>query len=396
MRDAYAAFRQKDYRYLLTGLVLSNFGLQAMSVAVSWDLYTQTHSALVLGNVGFVQVAPFILFSLFAGHVADRHDRRAIMLLTQTVYLCSALLLLVGFHSVLIIYLSLLLTAFARTFQGPARGAILPHVVPPEALSNAITWSSSGQELANVAGPALAGLLLATLGSRSVYIFQLSCTLLTLIFFSLMDRQDFQPAPERGARTVFEGLRFVLSNRLILAAISLDMFGVLFGGAIALLPIFAVDILHAGPKALGWLRASPSMGAVLMAITLAHSGRIRNAGRALICAVTAFGLATIGFGLSRNLWLSIALLVAVGAFDNISVVLRHSLVQTKTPDWVRGRVLAVNNIFISCSNQLGAVESGWTAAWFGPIASVVGGGFATIAVVAICAGLSPALRRWKQ
>lgn len=393
---AYAAFRHRDYRCLLAGTVLSNFGLQAMNVAVAWDLYTQTRSALVLGNVGFVQVAPFVLFSLFAGHVADRHDRRAVMVLTQAVYVSAALLLLFGFHSVLLIYLSLLLAATARTFQGPARGAVLTKVVPPEALSNAITWSSSGQELANVAGPALAGLLLATLGSRSVYIFQVACGMGTLTAFCLMRRQEFERAAGRGAKTLTEGLRFVLTNSLILPAISLDMFGVLFGGATALLPIFAVDILHAGPKALGLLRAAPSVGATLMAMSLAHAGKIRRAGPALLIAVCGFGLATIAFGLSRNLWLSLALLVAVGAFDNISVVLRHSLVQTKTPDWVRGRVLAVNNIFISCSNQLGAVESGWTAAWFGPVLSVAGGGVATLVVVGLCAGLSPALRKWRQ
>jgi MFS family permease len=188
----------------------------------------------------------------------------------------------------------------------------------------------------------------------------------------------------------------VLENKLILAAVTLDLFAVLFGGATALLPIFAVDILHAGARTLGWLRAAPSIGAVLMAVTLAHSHRMKRAGVVLICAVSGFGAATIVFGLSRSLWLSLAMLVLVGACDNVSVVLRHSLVQTKTPDRVRGRVLAVNNIFISCSNQLGAVESGWTAAWFGAVASVSVGGVATLAVVGVCAALSPALRRWRQ
>jgi MFS family permease len=275
---------------------------------------------------------------------------------------------------------------------------MLPQVVPVEGLSNAITWNSSAQEIANVGGPALAGLLLATAGSRTVYALQIGCALLTLFCFASLRSRTPQRAVATGrnASSLLDGLRFLRDNRLILSAVSLDMFAVLFGGATALLPIFAVDILHAGPRALGWLRAAPSVGAVLMALTLAHSPKIHRAGRALIFTVVGFGAATIAFGLSRNLWLSLAMLVVTGAFDNVSVVLRHSLVQTRTPDHVRGRVLAVNNIFINCSNQLGAVESGWTAAWLGPVTSVWGGGVATIIVVAICAALSPALREWKQ
>jgi MFS family permease len=396
--DAYLSFRLRDYRYLLCGAFLSNFGLQMLSLAVSWDLYLQTRSALVLGNVGFVQVAPFILFSLFAGHTADRYDRRAVMVVTQCAYAAASLVLALGFHSVFAIYGCLLLTALARTFQGPARGAMLPRIVPIESLGNAITWNSSAQEIANVTGPALAGLILATSGSRIVYALQFGFAILTLICFASISKtpKDDLPIAPRDFHSLLEGIRFVMRNKLILSAVSLDMFGVLFGGATALLPIFAVDILHGGPRALGWLRAAPSVGAVLMALILAHSRKIERAGRALILTVVGFGVATIAFGLSRNLWLSLGMLVLVGAFDNVSVVLRHSLVQTKTPDQVRGRVLAVNNIFISCSNQLGAVESGWTAALLGAAPSVWGGGLATLAVVAICAGVSPALRHWRQ
>ncbi len=395
---AYSSFRLRDYRLLLTGAFLSNFGLQMLSLAVSWDLYLQTRSALVLGNVGFVQVAPFVLLSLFAGHVADRHDRRLVMVVTQVVYMTVSLILVFSNHSVPVIYSCLLLTAIARTFQGPARGAILPQIVTTETLGNAITWNSSAQEIANVSGPALAGLLLAVTGSRTVYGLQSVCAVLTLLcFLSIRSRTpEKTDAARRDHGSVLDGLRFVRDNKLILSAVSLDLFGVLFGGATALLPIFAVDILHAGPKALGWLRAAPSVGAVLMAVTMAHLPRIHRAGHALIAAVVGFGLATIGFGLSRNLWLSLAMLLLTGVFDNVSVVLRHSLLQTGTPDRLRGRVLAVNNIFISCSNQLGAVESGWSAAWLGPVMSVWGGGVATLAVVGICAGLSPALRKWRQ
>jgi MFS family permease len=369
-----------------------------LSVAVSWDLYVETRSALVLGNVGFVQVAHFLLFAFFAGHIADRYDRRRIMILTQVLLLAASVFLVVGNRSVSIIYSCLFLTALARSFQWPARQAALPHVVSADALSNAITWNSSVQEISSVSGPALAGLLVATAGSRTVYVIQAVCGLLTLVCYvslRLNIKRDADAPPPSG-KSLLEGMHFVRDNKLILSAISLDLFAVLFGGATALLPIYSADILHAGAQGLGWLRAAPSVGSVTMALTLAHSPRIHRAGHALLWSVAGFGVATIAFGLSRHLWLSLAMLVLVGAFDNVSVVLRQSLVQTKTPDYLRGRVLAFSSIFISSSNQFGAVESGWTAAWFGAVPSVAGGGLATIAVVAICAALSPQLRRWRQ
>jgi len=398
--DAYSSFRVRDYRFLVAGAFISNFGLQMLSVAVSWDLYMQTKSALVLGNVGFVQVAPFVMLSLLAGHFADRYDRRRIMVITQIVYLAVSLVLLItsrspSSHPVAVIYGCLFFTAVARTFQGPARGAILSQIVPAELLGNAITWNSSAQEVASVSGPALAGLLLAVSGPPTAYAVQTACAVLTLVCFGLL-RSRTVVATHNSKASPLEGLRFVRDNKLIFSAVTLDLFGVIFGGATALLPIFAVDILHAGPAALGWLRAAPSVGAVSMAVTMAHLPKIRRAGPVLIGAVAGFGVATIGFGISRNFWLSLGLLALTGAFDNISVVLRHSLLQTRTPDWLRGRVLAVNNIFISCSNQLGAVESGWTAAWFGATPSVWGGGLATLVVVVACAVLSPSLRRWRQ
>ena len=372
-----------------------------LSVAVSWDLYLQTKSAIVLGNVGFVQVAPFLMFALLAGNLADRYDRRRIMIATQLMVVCASALLLRSSPTVALIYTTLFLTAAARSFQGPARMAVLPHVVRPDALRNAITWHSSAQEIANVGGPALAGILLASAGSRTVYMAQILCAALTLACFLFLhvrfDAVDPRvPAPPRAPRDLLEGVRFVWHHSLILPAISLDLFAVLFGGATALLPIFAVDILHTGAHGLGWLRAAPSLGAVSMAVLLSHAPKMKHAGRTLLWAVAGFGAAIVMFGLSRSLWLSFAMLLLTGAFDNISVVLRQSLVQTRTPDHLKGRVLAVQNIFISCSNQLGAAESGWTAAWFGPIVSVVGGGLATIAIVAGFATRSAALRKWSQ
>ena len=394
---AYASFRSHDFRFLLTGNFLSSFGLQMLSVAVSWDLYLKTRSALVLGNVGFVQVAPFLIFALLAGNLADRHDRRKIMLVTQVLFLAASALLVTLPRSVSLIYACLFLTALARAFQWPARSAMLPHTVPPDGLQNAITWASSAQEIASVSGPALAGILLAAAGSVAVYIVQLACAFGAFGCYLLL---RYRGAPERplpvSRRSIAEGLRFVWTDKLICSALSLDLFAVLFGGATALLPIFAVDILHAGARGLGWLRAAPSIGAVSMALLQTHLPRARSAGRLLLASVAAFGGATVVFGLSHSLWLSLFMLALTGAFDNISVVLRQSLVQTETPDRLRGRVLAVNSIFISCSNQLGAVESGWTAAWFGAIPSVAGGGIATVLVVAGFAVGSRALLDWRR
>ncbi len=397
--DAYASFRSRDYRLYLTGSLIASLGLQMLSLAVSWDLYIQTKSAIVLGNVGFVQVAPFLLFSLPAGHFADRLDRRRIMLATQVLLMSASGILASNSRSVPLIYGCLFMNATARALQGPARLALLPHIVPEDALRNAITWNSSAQEIASVSGPALAGLILALAGSRTVYIVQVMCATVTLVCFQLLQIRFYGvklTAPAPRGHALVEGVRFVWNDKLILPAISLDLFAVLFGGATALLPIYAVDILHVGAAGLGWLRAAPSLGAVTMAILLSHSPRVRRAGRTLLWSVAGFGAATIVFGLSRSLWLSFAMLLLTGAFDNVSVVLRQSLVQTKTPDRLKGRVLAVQNIFISSSNQFGAVESGWTAAWFGPVISVVGGGLATIAIVAMFSSGSAALRRWKQ
>ncbi len=365
--SAYAAFRFRDFRLLLTGSFFASFGLQMLSVAVSWDLYLETHSAVVLGNVGFVQVAPFLIFALLAGHIADHYDRRQVLLGTQALLLAASALLAFGPRTVALIYTCLFLTAMARALQGPARQAVLAHVVPLDTLKNAITWTSSAQEIANVSGPALAGIIIALTGSRTVYLLQVSFAVLTLACVALLrygGRPDTGPqAP--GLKPLLEGLHFVRDNKLILSAVSLDLFAVLFGGATALLPVYAVDILHTGARGLGWLRAAPSVGAMLMAFTIAHAKTFRHSGSTLLWSVAGFGAATVVFGLSRSLPLSLAMLALIGAFDNVSVVLRQSLVQTRTPDRVRGRVLAVNNIFISCSNQLGAVESGWTAGWFG-------------------------------
>jgi MFS family permease len=391
--QAYAAFQSRDYRFLAAANFFSMLGMQMLAVAVSWDLYLATRSPLVLGNVGLVQVAPFFLFALLAGHFADRYNRRHILLVTQSLVLATALALVFGGLSVALIYACLFFNASARAFQGPARLSMLTQVIPVEHVGNAVAWNSSASELASVGGPALAGLLLSFSGSRVVYAIQAGCALLVLACYAAM---RFRPKPVVARTTMTEGIRFLFRDKLILSASSLDMFAVLFGGATALLPIFSVEILKGGVHTLGWLRAAPSVGAVMMALTLAHLPKIERAGAAMLGAVAGYGVCTIVFGLSRSVWLSFAMLLLTGAFDNVSVVLRQSLVQTETPDWVRGRVLAVNNIFISSSNQLGAVESGLTAQWFGAVWSVAGGGIATLVVVGCFAGLAKRLRVWRQ
>jgi MFS family permease len=391
--QAYLAFQSRDYRFLLAANFFSILGMQLLAVAVSWDLYLATRSALVLGNVGLVQVAPFFLFALVAGHFADRYNRRHIILITQALALLTAVALVFSGLSVAVIYSCLFFNASARAFQGPARLSMLTQVVPADHVGNAVAWNSSAQELASVGGPALAGILLSLSGSRLVYGVQFLCALVVLACYGAM---RFRPTPVEVRSTMTEGVKVLFRDKLILSASSLDLLAVLFGGATALLPIFSVEILKGGVHTLGWLRAAPSVGAVSMALVIAHSPKIQRAGMALLGAVAGYGICTIVFGLSRSFWLSFAMLLLTGAFDNISVVLRQSLLQTHTPDWVRGRVMAVNNIFISSSNQLGAVESGLTAAWLGAVGSVVWGGVATLVVAGSFTAFAKKLKEWRQ
>jgi predicted MFS family arabinose efflux permease len=297
-----------------------------------------------------------------------------------------------------LIYACLFLTATARAFQWPATSAMLPQTVPPENLTQAISWSGSAREMATMGGPALAGALIAAFGSEAVYIGQAICCVLSAICFAMMrvpDREEHE-RPEIGLKAVAEGIRFVWREKVILSAMSLDLLAVFFGGATALLPIYAADILRIGATGLGWLRAAPAVGAGLTAIWIAHRPPIRHAGVVLLATVAAFGAATIGFAVSTSAWLSFGMLFLTGAFDSVSVVLRISLVQSRTPDALRGRVSAVNGLFIAASNQWGAVESGVAAALMGTVPSVVFGGTATIVMVAAVGMLSVSMRRWKN
>jgi MFS family permease len=378
---------------------------QMLSIVVGWDLYETTHSAVVLGNVGLVQIIPPILFTFAAGYAADHFDRRKTAILAQAVIALAGFLLAGAgaARGVALIYSCLLLSATARAFQWPASSAMLMQVVEPAHLTSAIGWQGTGRELATVTGPALAGLLIAWKGSESVYLTQALCAVTSVACYAMM---RLPPRPESGQllkgrppmnwRQMGEGVRFVWREKVILAALSLDLLAVFFGGAVTLLPIFAQDILRVGATGLGWLRAAPAFGAALMAVALAHRGRIHNAGKVLLWAVAGFGAATIGFALAKSAWVAFAMLFLTGVFDSVSVVLRLSLVQMRTPDHLRGRVSAVNGLFIACSNQWGAVESGWAAAWLGTVPSVVWGGIATIFVVTGIAAVSTGLRRWRN
>jgi MFS family permease len=376
-------------------------GQQMLSVGIGWELYERTHSALALGLVGLVQVLPVIFLALLAGQVADQFDRRRIVLITQgALALCSIGLALISYGQglVLLIYLCLFVIGTARAFNNPARAALLPQLVPKEIFSNAVTWNSSGFQLAAMLGPALAGLLIAVQKSATwVYIF---CALSALIFFGCLflikGRQAERSKEPVTFKSLAAGFSFVWQTKIILAAITLDLFAVLLGGATTLLPIFAKDILHVGPDGLGWLRAAPAIGAFIMALTITYLPTMSQAGKTLLWAVGGFGAATIGFGLSQSFWFSLFMLVMIGALDSISVVVRQTLVQLRTPDEMRGRVSAVNGMFISTSNELGGFESGLAASLFGPVLAVVGGGIGTIAVVIAVAIVWPEIRKLKS
>jgi MFS family permease len=398
--DPYAALRHRDFRLLLTGRFITAFGNEMLSFAIGWELWLRTHEAFALGMVGLVQVIPVILLSLPAGHVADQYNRKRIVLITE-LFLALCVLGL-GWLSytegpLVLIYALLLGIGIARAFHDPASSTLLPQTVPPHLFSNAATWSTSTWHFASIAGPALAGLLIGFFDSVIlIYILDALAAITFCILLALIKGRQLALAEKSPTwKSLTEGFKFMRNTKVILAAITLDMFAVLFGGAVALLPIYATDILKVGAQGLGVLRAAPSLGALLMAFLLAHLPPMQNAGRTLLLAVTGFGLATIVFGLSTFFPLSVAMLALLGALDNISVVIRGTLLLTQTPDAMRGRISAVNSIFIGVSNELGSFESGLAASLFGPIIAVVAGGIGTILVVLIVAHVWPEMGRLK-
>ena len=398
--DPYAALRRSDFRLLLAGRLITSFGDQMVSFAIGWELWMRTHDELALGLVGLAQVTPVILFSLIAGHVADQYDRKRIVLISQIVLASSLLgLALISMNQgpIFLVYVCLFGIGMARAFNGPAASTLLPQTVPPELFTSAATWSSSVGQLASIIGPAVAGLWVA-LTNQVYYLFFFDMLAALTFLVLVMLIRGRQLALSRRAATresLTEGVRFIRNTKEILAAITLDLFAVLFGGAVTLLPVYATDILHVGSTGLGIMRAAPSVGALLMALTIAHLPPFKRAGRTLLMVVVGFGVATIVFGLSKNFLLSVLMLVATGALDNVSVVIRSTLLLVRTPDEMRGRTSSVNSIFISASNELGGFESGLTAALFGPVVSVVAGGIGTIITVLAVGRKWPELRELK-
>jgi MFS family permease len=381
--------------------------LEMQSVAVGWQVYEITKRPLDLGYVGLAQFAPGFILFLFAGHAADLLDRRKLLTCCYGGYgLCSAFLLAISWrasNSVHLIYVVLVLVGVSRSFSFPVSRAILPQLVPEEHFLNAVAWNSSTFQIATIAGPAVGGIAYALFrGPDAVYAIAVAVSILSTILTLRIHPRPASPEKQRAEkepislRTVLAGFHFIWKKKLILGSISLDMFAVLLGGAVALLPIYAREILHTGPWGLGLLRSAPGVGAALMAIAVAHRPIRRHAGPVMLAAVAAFGVMTIVFGISHSLILSLIALFLTGAADMISVIIRATLVQVATPDEMRGRVSAVDMLFIGVSNELGEFESGLTAQWFGTVPAVVLGGVGTLVVIATWAWLFPELRKADQ
>jgi len=405
--SAAAAFASRDFRRYQLARVMVIIGAEAQALAVAWQIYLITHSAIDLGYTGLALFLPGLLFMLPSGHVADRFDRRKVILVCYSlqVFCTSALFLfaLYRIRHILPIYAVLFLIGTGRAFSGPASSALIPHLVPKDHFVNAVTWGATIFQIATITGPALGGLLFTLplheriAGAPLVYLF----TFATLIWFlvlvgSLSVRPGRMEHRAISMDVILAGLSYVRRTPILLGSISLDLFAVLLGGAVALMPIFAEDILHAGPRGLGMLRAAPAVGALIVSISLTWWPIKRRAGALMFGCVGIFGAATIFFGVSRSLPLSMLALFIVGASDMVSVVIRSSVLQLATPPEMRGRVSAVNSLFIGASNELGEFESGLTAQWWGAVRAVIYGGIGSLVVTGLWSVLFPELRRSDQ
>ena len=392
---ATAVFHSRDFSLYLTARFLSALAIQMQNVAVGWLVYDITRDPFALGLVGLASFLPAIALALVTGHAADRYDRRKILLACYLVTLSTAAGLLLiatgGYGETWLIYALLLIFGVSRAFANPAGQALVPNLVPPEQLGNAIAWNSTVWQTAIVAGPALGGVLYY-FGAGVAFGTAAACFVVCCVLFATM-RSRAQSRPNDVTwETLLAGIRFIRSRPAIFGAISLDLFAVLLGGATALLPIYARDILHVGPGGLGLLRSMPAVGALLVALWLAQKPLQSRSGLRMFQGVALFGIATIGFGLSTNVVLSCLCLFVLGGADMISVFVRSTLVQFDTPDGMRGRVAAVNSVFIGASNELGEFESGALAAVIGTVPAVVVGGVGTLAVCGLWMRWFPALR----
>jgi MFS family permease len=393
------AFTHPDFVLFQIARFLIVAAVEMQAVAVGWQVYDITKRALDLGLVGLAQFLPGILLFLVSGHASDRFERRKVLGACYAGYaLCSGLLLLIaerGAHSVRPIYVVLILLGVVRSFNGTASRSILPQLIPEEHFANAVAWNATTFQAATILGPSLGGILYAIFrGPSAVYAAAMVTAVGALVStFRIRTRSQARQREPMTLKTIFAGLHFIWREKLILGAISLDLFAVLLGGAVALLPVYAREILHTGPWGLGLLRTAPGVGAAMMAVALAHRPLHGRAGPTLLWSVAGFGICTILFGVSTGLVLSLLSLIFLGAADMISVIIRATLVQLRTPDEMRGRVLAVDMVFIGTSNELGQFESGLTAQWFGTVPAVLLGGVGTLVVIALWAWRFPELRR---
>ena len=400
--DPYAALRVKEFLFFLTGRFFTTLAIQMQSVIIGWQIYQYTKDEFALGMIGLSEAIPFIIVSLFSGYVADTYNRKYIILTFSTLLIgCTSVLLYFSLHTgafihahgVQPIYIVISFIGVVRGFLSASTPAFMSQIIPRSLYGNAATWNSSTWETASVIGPAIAGLICA-IGFDVAYKVNVGFLCIAVLAFSFIASKPLpkKEKKESLAKSLSAGVKFVFNNQLVLGAITLDLFAVLFGGAVAMLPAYADKVLHVGAEQLGLLRAAPALGAVTMAIIIAHNPPTKNAGRNLLIAITGFGLVTVLFGLSTNYYLSFFLLLLTGVFDNVSVVIRQTILQLSTPDDMRGRVSAVNNIFIGSSNEIGAFESGIMARTIGLKPSVVFGGIMTMLVVAATAKLAPKLR----
>jgi len=398
-RAGHIAFTHPGFVLFQIARFLIVAAVEMQAVAVGWQVYDITKRALDLGLVGLAQFLPGILLFLVSGHASDRFDRRKVLGACYAGYaLCSGLLLAIaeaGTHSVRPIYAVLILLGVVRSFNGTASRSILPQLVPEEHFANAVAWNASTFQAATILGPSLGGILYALFrGPSAVYAAAMLTAVGALVStFRIKTRPQARRREPMTVKTILAGLHFIWREKLVLGAISLDLFAVLLGGAVALLPVYAREILHTGPWGLGLLRTAPGVGAAVMAVALAHRPLRGRAGPTLLWSVAGFGICTILFGISTSLVLSLFSLIFLGAADMISVIIRATLVQLRTPDEMRGRVMAVDMVFIGTSNELGQFESGLTAQWFGTVPAVLLGGVGTLVVIALWAWRFPELRR---
>jgi MFS family permease len=401
MDSPYAFLRDRNVSLFLLARFIAVIGQQMLIVAVGWELYERTHSAFALGLVGLTQMVPLIALVLPAGHVADTLNRRKTVVAMELLISAASLgLAVVSFVQAPVgwVYGCLAVAGIGRTFVRPASQALLPQLVPREQYSRVFTWNAGVFQTSSVLGPAAAGALIAlTHHPATIYVIDAFAGLVCAAMFMKV-RSTFAAPPREPASLAryLAGFRFVHQTRVIMGLMVLDMFAVLLGGATALLPVFSAEILHAGPNGLGLLQAALPFGSVLASAIIAHRPPMQRAGHSLFWAVVVFGLATIGFGLSHWFWVSFGMLVVCGAADAVSVVVRSTVVQLMTPDAMRGRVSAVNSLFIGTSNEMGGFESGTVAHFFGPVFSVVSGGIGTIVTLLIIVAVWPEIRRQRR